>query len=155
MWRLSRLRSFSKIEWNRYRDFLEQVWLDCDNALTARHWSDFKAQIRSGKRDSAINYTLQYAWWQPCDGRVPARPHSPPAVIIDVHIDLHCTAAIATSPSLLPINGRCNSQWGETRNCKPWSRLRVEVASQYIIIPRYYKNYSRHVGISKYNSIVI
>jgi len=91
MWWLLRsrsiLRSFSKIEWNWYCDFLEQVWLDCDATLTPWYWSNFEALIRCRKRDPAVNCILQCAPRQPWDSHVPAWPHPVPTVTVDVYID--------------------------------------------------------------------
>jgi len=108
IWWLSQSRFFSKMEGNWYHNFLEWVWLDCDAALTAWYWSDFQAQIRHGKRDTAVKYKLQYSPWLLCNGCVPGQPHPLPAV---TNLTLYCTAAVATSPSLPPINSHCKWQY--------------------------------------------
>ena len=98
MWRLSRLRSFSKTERNRYCDCLERVWLDCDAALTAWFWNDFKAHIRHEKNDPAVNYMLQCAPLLLCDDRL-----HPPANSDDWRLYWHCIAPGQSPPHLVTI----------------------------------------------------
>jgi len=67
MWRLSRLRSSSKIERKRYHDFLERVRLDCNAASTAWYWSRVRPIPASGTRYRPIPpVSIQYRYRKKC-----------------------------------------------------------------------------------------